>query len=101
MQLGMVTDYNEELGNGSIANISGEIFSFSYKDGQNMQYGEDIETPQFTGHQQQPVGFYLKVPETGDPVTFIPSARGVVKVWGYARHFVELAERRHSTRFVG
>jgi hypothetical protein len=100
MNTGIVTAYDNDLQSGEITDTVGETFLFYYKDGQNMIYGDGLATPQFSGHHNQPDGSALKLPDVGDAVCFTKPDKDSIKVWGYARHFIDLAEKRHSTRFV-
>jgi hypothetical protein len=98
MKLGIITNYDKSKESGEITDTDGHVLEFHYKDGQNMKYGEDLITPQLTGHHEQPEGYALKTPMIGDPVAYI--GLDIVTSWGYARSFVELAERKYGTNFA-
>lgn len=98
MTIGVITTYNSSKESGEITDTDGNVLVFLYKDGQNMKSGEDLITPQLTGHHAQPKGYSLKIPMIGDPVVF--NGTNKVTEWGYTRHFVELAERQYGTLFA-
>ncbi len=98
MILGIVTTYDSDTESGEITDNEGRTLDFYYHDGQNMEIGNDFVAPQLTGHHEQPEGYILKAPMIGDPVAFNGEYR--VETWGYARHFVDLAERQYGTIFT-
>jgi hypothetical protein len=100
MNLGIVTTFDNDKQSGEITDTLGNKLSFFYKDGQNMLSGDDLVTPKFSGHHEQPSGYSLKLPAVGDPVSFIKLDNGTVRLWGYVRHFMDLVERKHGTRFA-
>lgn len=100
MNLGIVTTFDNDKQSGEIADTLGNKLMFYYKDGQNMVYGDDLVTPKFSGHHEQPSGYSLKLPAVGDSVSFAKPDKGMVNVWGYARHFTDLAEKQHGTGFT-
>lgn len=100
MNLGIVTAYDSDKQSGEITDTLGNRLRFYYKDGQNMLYGNNLVTPEFSGHHEQPSGYSLKLPAVGDPVSFTKPDEGTVDTWGYIRHFIDLVERRHGTSFA-
>ena len=99
MELGIISSYNAELQTGDITSVKGEKFTFQFAQGQSMQFGEGLATPQFSGTHDQPEGYALKTPGVGDPVAFQRNNEHGIDVWGYARHYVELVEKRYPSRF--
>lgn len=99
MKLGVITAYDSSKESGEVTDTYGKVFVFNYKDGQNMESGGDLITPKLTGRHSQPKGYKLKTPMVGDPIAFYGSKK--VTRWGYARHFVDLAERQYDTNFSG
>jgi hypothetical protein len=98
MGLGIIIAYDNVLRSGEVTDIEGHILVFHFQDGQNMEFGDDLITPQLTGRHKQPDGYGLKTPAVGDPIIF--NFTDKVESWGYARHFVELAERQYGTLFA-
>ena len=102
--IGVVTSYDSDTGNGCVCSSGsqGEAFQFSYARGCSVVMNDNVTTPVLIErpHQQQPNGGRLKEPEIGDPILLdLELETSKVTAWGYARHYVESAERRYGTRF--
>ncbi len=101
MQVGYVRDYDATKQRGRIMSGSGRVISFLYVDGQNMAIESDgLEGPRFTGHHQQNTPNVLKTPAVGDAVLFVQRGSRAA-TWAYARHYLDLLERRFGTQFAG
>lgn len=100
MEVGVVTAFDLFTHTGVISTSEGNEYSFAYQQGQNQAYGPGLDSPVFSGRHEQPAGFGLKLPRPGDPVLFQLSASDGISVWGYLRHYLDLAEHRHGTQFV-
>lgn len=98
MEAGIVDSYSNASGAGTIRSTSGSVLWFKYEDGQNMMSEPASMVPAFTGRHEQAEGHRLKVPRIGDAVLFSQQRHGLV--WGYVRHFVDLAEHRFGTDFA-
>jgi hypothetical protein len=100
MNFGIVTAIEASTATGEIMSCDGAVYPFAYRRGQNVASSATTPVPQLSGYHAQPQGFQLKLPRVGDPILFRESPDGVVSAWGYARHFIELAERRFGTEFT-
>ena len=98
--MGIVTAYDNNKQSGEITDTAGNKMNFYYKDGQSLIYGNSLVIPQFSGHHDRPTGYALKVPAIGDAICFTKLNKGMVKVWGYVRHFIDLTERQYGTNFA-
>lgn len=97
MKIGIVENWDKEVNAGTIS-CDGVLFDFEDRDGQSVAtYTGDTE-PQLSGGSVSTPPFSHKVPRVGDPVIFQTLASKVT-AWGYARHYVDAAERRYGTQF--
>lgn len=100
MIVGIIKEFDESTGRGVICvSDNGQEYSFSYTTGRSLVGSGDALLPVFSRSRTQPQGYSLKPCRRGDAVVFVPASGGRVRKWGYARHYLEVAERIHGTEF--
>ena|SRR5579862_26968 len=102
MDVGIISKYVLRSRRGEIRNSAGNVFRFTYEQGQSIALDNGDErpsSPALSGTHTQPGNAALKVPRVGDPVVFHAEGHSVA-AWGYLHQFVFAAEHRYGTEFT-